>query len=229
MENLVAREAYDVDETGYWKRLPVLGGLFAFLFGGFGFGLIFPLLFDWVGTLVFPQRPALFNAATIIIIGLSFGIIFGLAFGWVFPTIFRRKMASAMSAIYDGDPKIVPAPPSEKEFSYRLPCSWMKSDNFAVGGLLYLGKQSLMFVPHQENLAQHRNGFEIAPLNNVTLSLVQPRLNLLARLLTERPPSHIEIRWEHGQPRFLVPEAEITLTKIKRIIESGSVVVEKPL
>jgi hypothetical protein len=42
MENLVSRESYDLDETGYFKRLPIVMGLFGFLFGGLFFGLFFP-------------------------------------------------------------------------------------------------------------------------------------------------------------------------------------------
>ena len=36
MKNLLPREAYDQDETGYWKRLPILLGT--------AFGFIFALL-----------------------------------------------------------------------------------------------------------------------------------------------------------------------------------------
>jgi hypothetical protein len=94
----------------------------------------------------------------------------------------------------------------------------MKSNNFAVGGVLYFSKESLMFVPHKKNLPQHREPFEITPLNNVSISLVEPRLNLLSRLLTEKPPRLIEVKWRGEDARFAVPDAEVTLMKIKSII-----------
>jgi hypothetical protein len=220
MENLVPREAYDLDETGYRKRLPIVVGLIAFLFGGVGFGLLFPFLFEWVWALFLPLPARIFNASTVIISGLGFGIFFGLVMALRFPAISQRKMTSIVDDIYAGDAKIV-QPPSGKEFSYRLPCSWMRSNNFAVGGVLYLSKESFMFVPHKKNLPQHREPFEIAPLNNATFSLVEPRVNLLSRFLTERPPRLVAVKWRGEEARFSVPEAEVTLMKIKSIIESA--------
>src|SRR5262245_17339219 len=183
MENLVSREAYDLDETGIQKRLPVVGGLFAFLFGGLFFGFAFPMVFQWLMAFVIPLPTPFFNAPTVLVAGLSFGVLFGLTFGLLFPARFRKKMASVIDAIYNGDTKIVQLPPPENEFLYRMPCSWMKSDNFSVGGVLYLGKQSFLFVPHKKNLPIHRDPFEITPINEVTLSVVEPHMNLLLRLL----------------------------------------------
>jgi hypothetical protein len=85
-----------------------------------------------------------------------------------------------------------------------------------LGGVLYISKESFMFVPHKKNLPQHREAFELAPLNNVTRSLVEPRLNSLARFLTEKLPRYIEVKWNGEESRFAVPGAEVTLTKIKR-------------
>jgi hypothetical protein len=44
---------------------------------------------------------------------------------------------------------------------------------------------------------------------------------LLSRLLTEKPPRLIEIKWRGEEARFAVPEADVTLMKIKSIIESA--------
>jgi hypothetical protein len=57
--------------------------------------------------------------------------------------------------------------------------------------------------------------------NGTMRSLVEPRLNLLSRLLTEKPPRLIEIKWRGEEARFAVPEADVTLMKIKSIIESA--------
>jgi hypothetical protein len=45
LENLASREAYDLDETEYRKRVPWMTGLTAAGLGGVGFGLFFPWAF----------------------------------------------------------------------------------------------------------------------------------------------------------------------------------------
>jgi hypothetical protein len=83
-----------------------------------------------------------------------------------------------------------------------------------LGGVLYVSKESSNFVPHKKNLPQHREAFELADLINVTLSLVEPRLNLLARWLNEKLPRYIEVRWNGEEVRFPVPGADLTLMKL---------------
>lgn len=52
MQNLLPRSAYDADEVGVWKRMPVVGGLLTFLLGSILFGLIFPFSFKWLFALL---------------------------------------------------------------------------------------------------------------------------------------------------------------------------------
>ncbi len=199
MENLVARDAYDVDETGYFKRMPIFAGLFMAIF----WTMFFPLI----------DRNISF------LIGLGSGIFMGLFFALLFRIRIRWRGAAQTDALYADNSNIAVAPPSNREFSHRLVCKWVKSINHAIGGVLYIGKDSLMFIPHKQNLPQ-QEPFEITPLNDAEFSIVEPQLNLLLRTFTERPPRFIEVKWFGGNARFLAPEAEQTLAKIKNIIET---------
>jgi hypothetical protein len=81
-ENLVALEAYDVDETGYWRRLPWVTGLF------FGVAMAFmtPLI---PSTSYSPAMTAV----------LSFAIG-GPIFGLFFPMGLRRQIRGIWAGLY---------------------------------------------------------------------------------------------------------------------------------
>jgi hypothetical protein len=72
-----------------------------------------------------------------------------MAFGRSFPKRFRKKMSSFIDRLYVGDATIDTPPPTGKDLRYRLPCSWKRSENFSVGGVLYIGPEGLLFVPHK--------------------------------------------------------------------------------
>lgn len=216
LDNLASREAYDLDETGYRKRVPWIMGLMAGL-GGVGFGLFFPWAFIGVMSLLLQTPLSGFTALQSIATGAAFGVAFGLAMAWLVPKNMLERMRSFNDSLYAGDSQLVPPPPSLNEFSARLPCSWMKTANFAVGGVLYLGQGCMTFVPHTKNLPPHREPFEFPQVDSATVSIVEPSLNLFARLLIPRPPHHMEIKWTGGSARFIVPEVEETSIKVKRV------------
>jgi hypothetical protein len=216
VENLVSRQAYNA--VDYSIRLPLVIGIFSCLLGGLFFGLFFTLAFELLGSLVLPSPLRIFNVRMVILVGLAFGVPFGLCLALAIPAGFRKRMASFTDALYAGDPKIVELPASVDDYSHRLPCSWMKSDKFSVGGVLYLSRERFMFAPHNKNLPQHREAFEIAPLNDVTFSMVQLS-NFMARLLLKKLPPYLEITWSSGKARFVIPDPEHTLMRIKGIAE----------
>ena len=217
MENLLPRDAYDLDETGMWKRMPLFVGVFAFLFGSLGFGIIFPLGFKLAFRLVL-QQPVTLPWRVGLLSGLLFGVLFALIFGFMFPARARRRFSAATDAIYFDDPKFVVLPPADLGLTHRLPCSWMKSENFAVGGVLYLGSGGFLFIPHRKNLPIHRQPLEIKSLSDITFSLVTPRPNSLMKLLVKSAPPRLQIESHDTSARFLVPEAKKTLEKIAVIV-----------
>jgi hypothetical protein len=198
--------------------MPLIGGILASLFGGLGFGIIFPIGFKWLFSLLMQEPVSLPLLKIGLTSGISFGILFGLVFALMFPARMRKQLSTATDAIYFDDPKFVVLPSDKLGLTHRLPCSWMKSDNFAVGGVLYLGPRGFLFMPHNKNLPTHREPFEIQPIEEIRFSLVKPRLNILTRLLVERIPLHLQIESRDRSARFLVPDAENTLNKISRAI-----------
>ena len=219
MENLVSRRAYDAS-LDFPIRLPLIIGVVSALLFGLGFGLFFTAAFEWIGSLFLPSPLLIFNVRMVLFVAILSGIPFGLSLALIIPARLRKTMALFIDAVYADNPEFVEVPGVVEEFSHRLPCSWMKSDKFAVGGVLYFGNDSFMFVPHKKNLAQHREPFAIAPLNSVTFSLVQPK-NFQAGLLFKKLPRHLEMAWSCGKARFLVPDPENTLMRIKGIAESA--------
>ncbi|MEP6570710.1 MAG: hypothetical protein ABJC10_13145 [Acidobacteriota bacterium] len=212
--NLASREVYDLDETGHLNRW--IMGVLAGLFCGVAFGLFFPWAFVGLMSLLVSTPLPGFSAFQSVAIGIAFGVPFGLVMAWLSPKKMRQGMCSFYDSLYAGDPQLVPPPPqSENEFTSRLPCSWMKSANFAIGGVLYLGQGCMTFVPHTKNLSKDREPFEIPQLDTATVSTVEPSLNFFARLLISKPP--MEIKWAGGSARFIVPEAEETLVKVLKV------------
>src|SRR5262245_41833780 len=146
MRNLLPLEAYRIDETGYWSRLPFVTTL------GFGVPMGLAILLttselDWIARVL------------VAVVGGSIG---GALFGILFPIVFRRQMFSYVDAVYQGRPGWAATdPPQGKEVHSRLPCGWSKNARMNVGGVLYVGKAGFVFVPHRRNLPGDRNAIEI--------------------------------------------------------------------
>src|ERR1700719_1486448 len=183
MENLVLREGYDIADSGYSQRLGFRTGVFFGLCMGIAcFFLMFSVLgFGWRSLL-----------------SVCVGALCGIAFGRNFPKRFRKKMSSIIDRLYAGDTDIDVPPPPERELLYRLPCSWKRSENFSVGGVLYIGPLGLFFVPHKMNLPRDRSAFEMGPNKNLKLSLTTPELTGLSKLLVPRPTPRLQVVWPDG-------------------------------
>jgi hypothetical protein len=201
IENLLPREAYEIDETGYRKRLPW------FLFISFA-GLC--------GTMMTITLAIVFEMgiAQAILTYLVVGVLGG-GYASFFSWIARRSNKLFTDKLYRGDLKFDVPPPATKNLKYRLVCSWIKSNKLAIGGVLYIGKDLLLFVPHKHNPPKHSQPFEIAPLENLTLGLAKPRRNLIDKILIPKPRSFIEIKWLEHSARFSVPQPLETLSEIE--------------
>jgi len=190
MENLVPREVYDSDDTGYRQRIGLFTGLF--------FGLTMALA-------CFFLVPSIIGFGWRALLSILAGVFSGVAFGTCFPRRFRKRMASVIDRLYAGDPEIDTPPPPERELRYRLPCSWKRSENFSVGGVLYIGPLGLFFVPHKMNLPRDRSAFEMGPNKNLKLSLTTPELTGLSKLLVPRPTPRLQVVWPDGNAQFIIP------------------------
>jgi hypothetical protein len=168
------------------------------LAAGFFFGVV-------MGTVCFFLVHSVDGLAWRVLLSIFAGLFCGVGFGRSFPLRLRKRMSLIIDRLYASDTEIDTPPPPEKDLRYRLPGSWKRSENFAVGGVLYIGPLGLIFVPHRKNLRRDRSAFEMGPNASIELSLTTPKLSGLFKLLVPRPPSLLQVIWAEGGAQFLVP------------------------
>jgi hypothetical protein len=204
METIVPLSSYRLDETGYWKRLPLVSGLL--------FGLA-------MGTFVaiFPSdASALFYSRMVrILISLIGG---GALFGFLFPFFFRRKVNRIIDALHAGKSWIDAPPPANRNLAYRFPCTLLVSGR-GIGGVMYLGQRELIFVSHKLN-GRHKQQLEWEPLSGLRIAAIDsPSLRGLRRILVPHPQPLMEVRWSGGTATFVVPTAKTTAARLSGLIE----------
>jgi hypothetical protein len=210
-ENLVPRSTYDSDETGYWQRLPFVAGICF----GLPVGIFFTMMTAFVGW-------GKFGLEECLLLGMSGGALSGILFGFFFPRAFRRKMSSITDANYSREPEPDVLPSHKENLQYRLPSNWMKTESFAVGGVLYIGKGGLFFLPHGKNMPRDRFSFEMSPANELRLSLTPTTLTGWKQLLVPHPAPFLHIIWPGGEANFLIPSPRNTLGLIERALREAA-------
>lgn len=205
MKNLLPREAYDQDETGYWKRLPI--------FLGTTFGVIFAALM-YLGERTVPNLQRVPTLGEMVLVG----VIAGLLFGTVFPRRFRRRLRDRTDRLFAADESLIGPPPATDAIVATLLCTWIKGAR-GVGGVLYIGPAGLEFVPNRDELTSV-DGFRMAPLNDLHIGLTEATesKNLLSRILIPEPKSRMQIRWQSGTALFFVPSVEATVERLTQVI-----------
>jgi hypothetical protein len=205
-ENIVAREVYDA-ETKYWWRLGVISGIF------FGAGMALmtlPTLYS-NPNLLWHQHPL-----TGSMLG---GLDGGLLLGVLFPALWKRRTKTFIDGLYNGEEWITELPPPGFHIYYKLPCTW-NDDQAAVGGILYLGRQGLIYVPHKRN-GRAYPPFTMSPIETVKTALVQPPFtNAIRKLLGPKPQPQLEITSQKSCMRFIVPQPPTTITALNRLLDS---------
>ena len=199
VDNLVARAAYDVDETGYWRRMPIVLGVVMSAAGCL-------ILWATVGSQLQPRE--------IVIRALAGGGLFSILF-----SSFSQWSANlAVSRAYAGSGKFAAIPPPNQEFAYRLPCSRAKTPLLGIGGTLYLGRSGLLFVAHERNPEVHREQIAF-PLSGLTTAGVVSDVPWFLRLMVPRPPTLLECQSGSTRARFIVPAPMATIPKLEHALE----------
>jgi hypothetical protein len=188
MTDLVPVEAYR--DTVVFSRGRL--GVFTGVFFGAGMALVFGL-FGW------QARPSLET----VFVGLAAGSLAGLVFGWLFPRNLEKKLRKISVRAYEGKGRFAAPAPSDS-FTHRLPSSLVRSPSMAVGGVLYVGPDRVVFVPHSANLPQHRSLVEI-PRESLTVSLRAPRLTTLQRFLVSQSPERLVLAAGESFWELVVP------------------------
>lgn len=205
MQNLLPREAYNEDETGAWKRLPIVTGVFFATFMALA-------IYFWFGDIPhMSHRPTLVQS-------LVFGLLAGLYVGWRFPPNLRRRADKMIDQLFEGDEALREIESANDSFTYRLPCTWMKGA-LGVGGVLYIGRSGLLFLPNKIN---HRKEapFRLTPLTDLQVKVTAPSKsqNPLLRILIPHPQPRIEIHSASDVASFVVPSPVATAERLRQLI-----------
>jgi hypothetical protein len=206
LQNLLPLDAYRRDESGYWTRLSIIAGVF------FGLPMAASSYFILGSTpnLLHPRSPG-----EIVLIG----VLSGLFFGALFPRYLRRKVLRFTDRLYSGDETLISIPPTEGPFDYKLPCTWVR-ESIGVGGVLYVGRSGLLFVPHRLN-QRSAQFFRMAPLETLSASAVESQHgNVLQRILVPHPQPLLQIDWLSKSARFRVPSAATTAELLAQATQS---------
>ena len=87
-------------------------------------------------------------------------------------------------------------------------------------GVLYLGRDGLLFTPRKRSWKPGQP-IEMAPLELLRIALVPPPpRNAIQRLLIPRPQEQLEISWNGGSSRFIMPRPADTWLKIGRSLDA---------
>lgn len=206
VKQLIPRSTLDVDETGYWNRMP------------FVVGLLFGIAMGFAPFVIPGSKQAVHPIGRF---GMAFGVALfgGTAFGLAAPLLLRRKIRRMLDKAYRGEPPYVALAPPELAFEYRLPATlWSVSSK--VGGVLYFGPSDVVFVPHTG--AGRGGTAQAMHLGSPATLHPQPRpasLGPWARLLVERPPTLVDLGEGEDRRGFLVPSPSSTLTEIRSLLE----------
>jgi hypothetical protein len=203
MKQLVPREAMDIDETGYWSRMPIAVGIF---FGSFmgATCLLMPLPGD--------QSHAYVRALAALVVALVSGILFGIGF----PLRFRKAMRRMQDKVYLGEPPFNGVPPPNLSLEYRLPATLVDGSP-SVGGALYFGPSDVLFVPHPSG----KRGTETLRLGSPATIEFQPRHGRLTawnRLFLARAATIVDVVSGDNRRSFIIPAPSSTITEIDAVL-----------
>lgn len=201
IRELVSREALDVDEVGYWRRMPRVVGL--------GFGAL-------MGVFVYLDLGAAFDGWRRAVLALAMGVSSGVFFGAVFPRQFRRSVRRMLDKNYAGVAPFEAPPPPGLALDYRLPASLRERGGGLVSGALYLGPEDVVFVPHA------RGGrpatVHVCHPRQAEPTLYRTRVGGLQRLFLERGPLVVELGQAGMRRAFVVPDPEATLVRLEEVV-----------
>lgn len=190
-----------MDETGFWRRVPI----FYFLF--FGFFMGFFGFYGMEGSLNARLLTSLFVA-------LFSGSFYSLLMtGWQ-----RRAGRRALDRIFAGDERLIGSPPPEADFPYKLPCGLHLSRFLCVGGVLYLGPSDVIFVPNRNNLPRHRTPRSVGAPAELRVSRTLVPLTFIGKLVVKRRPAAMGLTSRTATHRFIVPDIENTLPVVENTL-----------
>lgn len=141
-------------------------------------------------------------------------LMFGALFVWSMRASARRKARR----VYQGDPRIVPAPPPG-EHEYRFPCEYQPTPLMSVGGHLYLGPTEWTFVPHARNPPRYRTPVSFATVPPPAVDVVELQLPGWMRTIAPPQPTHLlQVRTPSSTAAFVVPEPQSVAERLREYL-----------
>src|ERR1700690_1489271 len=118
-----------------------------------------------------------------------------------------------------GERRSISPPAANRFFYYQIPCTLVRG-RMGIIGVLYLGRDGLLFTPRKRSWKPGQP-IEMAPLELLRIALVPPPpRNAIQRLLIPRPQEQLEISWNGGSSRFIMPRPADTWLKIGRSLDA---------
>ena len=202
MENLQPLEAYFDDQAQNWTRMGAVAGM------AFG-AIVAAAAYAW-------GRPlaglSLENTAVLVF------VVAGAIFGFAWSARMRTAVQNVTRDVFLGNAPFAVEPP-KGPYTHRLPASWRTSDRFAVGGVLFVGKGTLAFVPHARNLPKDRTPVFIKYGKDTAIDTESQPMTTVRRILFSQLPDMIHVSSRQSEWRFIVPRAGEAVDTIRRIVD----------
>jgi hypothetical protein len=200
MHNLVERDAYTPVELKFWRRARLVTGAL--------FGVVMCL-----ASIV--QQASVIGFGLSLSVGLVVGAMTGFAFAWLWYWAMRRSSRKYFDRVYDGDPAVVGKVPRKRQYAHRLPCGMFATNNVTVGGILYIGRAGVQFVPHQRYRSEQ--GIELEP-EGLVVWAVDWKPNWWGRTFVASGPRILEIGSGDSRYRFAAPDPDVLVPRIREAL-----------
>jgi hypothetical protein len=200
METLVSRDSYADIEEKFWKRARKVMGIL--------FGVVLCM-----ASII--QQASVLGFGLSLSVGLVIGVVTGVCFGWLWSWAMRRSARKFFDRAYEGDAAIVGEVPRKRQYAYRIPSSLFVTNNVTVGGVLYLGRSGVQFVPHKRNRDEQR--IELEP-EGVIVWAVDWKPNWWGRTFVASAPRVLEIGSGDLRYRFAFPDVDVVLPRIREAL-----------
>jgi hypothetical protein len=226
MQNLVSRDAYSVDDTGFWDGWP----RYLFAVYGLGFGITwFVLNVDWTLHGEAWRSSALVAAA----FSIWGGALNGLLVSRLTVRGRRKRQEQLADALYEGDPMLVPEAPERAGYEWRLPCSAIVAPRMTLAGVLYVGAAGLRFQARAAGVPRKwwrrrrppvrlpkPPAVDIGPIREITLHVRSLPRTWLGRRITRRAPKVVIVRWPHHAIGLRVPTVDETVPRLQACLDA---------
>ena len=148
----------------------------------------------------------------ILSVGLVIGVLTGVGFGWLWSWAMRRQSRKFFNRVYEGDAAVLGEVLPREQFASRLPCSLFVTNNVTIGGILYLGRSRVRFVPHKRCRGEQPIDLDS---DGLVVWAVDWKPNWWGRTFVASGPRVLELGSGDLRYRFAVPDPDVAVPHIR--------------